>query len=120
VANLIEHLYLEGNLTAEQAIISALSNVEGAYGLVIVCRYEQDKIFAARKDSPLVIGVGDGENHNFGINRINLFSGTSFHNIFHIHLRQRSPAILYFQDTSQLSFRALPRNLRKAASQVHF
>lgn len=62
VANLIEHLYLEGNLTAEQAIISALSNVEGAYGLVIVCRHEQDKIFAARKGSPLVIGVGDGEN----------------------------------------------------------
>ncbi|MGB4292617.1 MAG: glutamine--fructose-6-phosphate transaminase (isomerizing) [Bacteroidales bacterium] len=62
VANLIEHLYLEGNLTAEQAIISALNNVEGAYGLVIVCRNEQDKIFAARKGSPLVIGVGDGEN----------------------------------------------------------
>jgi len=62
VANLIEHLYLEGSLTAEQAIISALSNIEGAYGLVIVCRQEQDKIFAAKKGSPLVIGVGDGEN----------------------------------------------------------
>jgi glutamine---fructose-6-phosphate transaminase (isomerizing) len=62
LANLIEHLYLEGNLTAEQAITLALSRVEGAYGLVIICTKETDKLFAARKGSPLVIGVGDGEN----------------------------------------------------------
>ncbi|MGQ9620114.1 MAG: glutamine--fructose-6-phosphate transaminase (isomerizing), partial [Bacteroidales bacterium] len=53
---------LEGSLTAEQAIITALGNIEGAYGLVIVCKQEQNKIFAAKKGSPLVIGVGDGEN----------------------------------------------------------
>jgi glutamine---fructose-6-phosphate transaminase (isomerizing) len=62
LANLIEHLYLEGNLTAEQAITLALSRVEGAYGLLIICTKETDKLFAARKGSPLVIGVGDGEN----------------------------------------------------------
>lgn len=62
VAHLIEHLYFEGSLTAEQAVTTALTNIEGAYGLVIVCRQEQDKIFAAKKGSPLVIGVGDGEN----------------------------------------------------------
>ncbi len=62
VAHLIEHLYLEGSLTAEQAITTALNNIEGAYGLVIVCRNEQDRIFAARRGSPLVIGVGEGEN----------------------------------------------------------
>ena len=37
LANLIEHLYLEGDLTAEEAITLALNRVEGAYGLVIIC-----------------------------------------------------------------------------------
>ncbi|HRR92742.1 MAG TPA: glutamine--fructose-6-phosphate transaminase (isomerizing) [Bacteroidales bacterium] len=62
VAHLIEHLYLEGSLTPEQAITTALENVEGAYGLVIICTSEQDRLYAAKKGSPLVIGVGDGEN----------------------------------------------------------
>ncbi|MBG0860690.1 MAG: glutamine--fructose-6-phosphate transaminase (isomerizing) [Bacteroidales bacterium] len=62
LANLIEHLYIEGDLTAEQAITLALNRVEGAYGLVIICIRESDKLFAAKKGSPLVIGVGDGEN----------------------------------------------------------
>jgi glutamine---fructose-6-phosphate transaminase (isomerizing) len=62
LANLIEHLYLEGDLTAEQAVTMALNRVEGTYGLVIICSREPDKLFAARKGSPLVIGVGDGEN----------------------------------------------------------
>ncbi len=62
LANLIEHLYLEGDLTAEQAITLALNRVEGAYGLVIICTQEPDRLFAAKKGSPLVIGVGEGEN----------------------------------------------------------
>jgi glucosamine--fructose-6-phosphate aminotransferase (isomerizing) len=62
LANLIEHYYLEGRLTAEQAIMHALNMVEGAYGLGIICTSEPDKLFAARKGSPLVIGVGEGEN----------------------------------------------------------
>ncbi len=62
LANLIEHVYLEGDLSPEQAIILALNRVEGAYGLAILCRDEPDRIFAARKGSPLVIGVGEGEN----------------------------------------------------------
>ena len=62
LANLIEHLYIEGDLTAEQAITAALNRVVGAYGLVIICKKEPDTLFAARKGSPLVIGVGEGEN----------------------------------------------------------
>ena len=62
LANLMEHLYIEGDLSAEQAITLALNRVEGAYGLVIICTKEPDKLFAAKKGSPLVIGVGEGEN----------------------------------------------------------
>ena len=53
---------MKGDLTAEQAITLALNRVEGAYGLVIICTKEPDRLFAAKKGSPLVIGVGDGEN----------------------------------------------------------
>jgi glucosamine--fructose-6-phosphate aminotransferase (isomerizing) len=63
LANLIEHLYIEGDLTAELAITMALKRVEGAFGLVIICTREADKLFAAKKGSPLVIGVGKGENY---------------------------------------------------------
>ena len=62
LANLMEHLYLEGDLSAEQAIIMALNKVEGTYGIAVYCRDEPEKLFAARLGSPLVIGVGEGEN----------------------------------------------------------
>jgi glucosamine--fructose-6-phosphate aminotransferase (isomerizing) len=59
--NLIEHLYLEADVSAEQAVQMACQKVEGAYGIVVICQNEQDKLIAARKGSPLVIGVGEGE-----------------------------------------------------------
>ncbi len=62
IANLMEHLYLEGNLSVEQSISTALGSLEGAYGLAIVSPAQKDRIYAAKKGSPLVIGVGDGEN----------------------------------------------------------
>jgi glucosamine--fructose-6-phosphate aminotransferase (isomerizing) len=61
LANLIEHMYFEGDLTAEQAITLSLNVVEGAYGLVIICTQEPDRLYAAKKGSPLVIGVREGE-----------------------------------------------------------
>jgi glucosamine--fructose-6-phosphate aminotransferase (isomerizing) len=61
LVNLIEYIYLKGNLSAELAIRLALTKVIGAYGLVIMCVDEPDKIIAARKGSPLVVGVGDDE-----------------------------------------------------------
>jgi len=61
LVNLIEHLYLEVDVSAEQAVQMACHKVEGAYGIVVACNNEPDKLIAARKGSPLVIGVGDGE-----------------------------------------------------------
>ena len=61
LVNLIEYIYLKGNVSAEIAVRLALSKVVGAYGLAIICRDEPDKLIAARKGSPLVIGVGEGE-----------------------------------------------------------
>jgi glucosamine--fructose-6-phosphate aminotransferase (isomerizing) len=61
LVNLIEYIYQKGNVSAEIAVRLALNKVEGAYGLVIICREEKDKLIAARKGSPLVIGVGNEE-----------------------------------------------------------
>ncbi len=61
LANLIEYIYLKGKVSAEVAIRLALTKVVGAYGLVILCKDEPDKLIAARKGSPLVIGVGENE-----------------------------------------------------------
>ncbi|HKL08090.1 MAG TPA: glutamine--fructose-6-phosphate transaminase (isomerizing) [Bacteroidales bacterium] len=61
LANLIEYIYLKGQVNAEIAVRLALSKVVGAYGLAIICNEEPDKLIAARKGSPLVIGVGEGE-----------------------------------------------------------
>lgn len=61
LANFIESIYLDNNVEAEIAVRLALSKVVGAYGLVISCADESNKLIAARKGSPLVIGVGNGE-----------------------------------------------------------
>jgi glucosamine--fructose-6-phosphate aminotransferase (isomerizing) len=61
LANLIEYIYEKGKVDAEIAVRLALSKVIGAYGLVVMCADEPDKLIAARKGSPLVIGVGNEE-----------------------------------------------------------
>ncbi|HEX2394286.1 MAG TPA: glutamine--fructose-6-phosphate transaminase (isomerizing), partial [Bacteroidales bacterium] len=61
LVNLIEFIYTKGKVSAEMAVRLALLKVEGAYGIVIMCSDEPDKLIAARKGSPLVIGVGNDE-----------------------------------------------------------
>ena len=61
LANLIEYIYLKGEVSAEIAVRLALTKVVGAYGLVVICEDEPDQLIAARKGSPLVVGVGNGE-----------------------------------------------------------
>lgn len=59
LAHLIEHYY-EGDL--QKAVCIALEKVRGSYALGVVSKNEPDKIIAARKDSPLVVGLGESEN----------------------------------------------------------
>lgn len=61
LVNLIEYIYIKAQVTAEIAVRLALTKVTGAYGIVIICKDESNKLIAARKGSPLVIGVGKGE-----------------------------------------------------------
>jgi glucosamine--fructose-6-phosphate aminotransferase (isomerizing) len=51
--------FYKGNL--EQAVREALHEVQGTYGIAVVCADEPDVIVAARKGSPLLIGVGPSE-----------------------------------------------------------
>jgi glucosamine--fructose-6-phosphate aminotransferase (isomerizing) len=58
LAHLIEELF-DGNL--EEAVIQALLKVEGTYGIAVVSSSDPNKLVAARKGSPLLVGLGDGE-----------------------------------------------------------
>ena len=58
LAHLIEAAF-EDNL--EEAVIDALALIEGTYGIAVISSKDPDKIVAARKGSPLLIGLGDGE-----------------------------------------------------------
>jgi glutamine---fructose-6-phosphate transaminase (isomerizing) len=60
LAHLIEAAY-DGVL--EDAVIEALQQVEGAYGIAVVSSRDPHKIVAARRGSPLLVGLGDGEHY---------------------------------------------------------
>ncbi|MBK8230284.1 MAG: glutamine--fructose-6-phosphate transaminase (isomerizing) [Candidatus Eisenbacteria bacterium] len=59
LSHLIEE-YWDGSL--EKAVAAALRLVEGTYGIAVVSDLDPDKVVGARKGSPLVVGVGNGEN----------------------------------------------------------
>jgi glucosamine--fructose-6-phosphate aminotransferase (isomerizing) len=58
LSHLVQELF-DGSL--EEAVIGALRKVEGTFGIAVVCSKDPEKIVAARKGSPLLIGVGKGE-----------------------------------------------------------
>ncbi len=58
LAHLIQAAYA-GSL--EAAVIEALRQVDGTYGIAVISDKEPDKIVAARKGSPLLLGLGEGE-----------------------------------------------------------
>ncbi|ADZ19202.1 glucosamine--fructose-6-phosphate aminotransferase (isomerizing) [Clostridium acetobutylicum] len=59
IPNLVDYFY-EGNLL--DAVIKAISKVEGSYALGIVSSKEPDKVVAVRKDSPLIVGISEDGN----------------------------------------------------------
>ena len=59
--HLIEAIQVRDNLNLEEAVRVALSQVVGAYAIVIMDKENPNQLIAARKASPLVIGIGDGE-----------------------------------------------------------
>lgn len=59
VAKLLDYYY---NGNPVETIARVISEIEGSYALGIIFSDFQDKVFAVRKDSPLIIGVGQGEN----------------------------------------------------------
>lgn len=59
VAHLIDHFY-EGDLV--KAVIECMKRLKGSFALGIISSDEPDKLVAVRKDSPLIVGIGSGEN----------------------------------------------------------
>ncbi len=59
IAHLLNELYT-GDIV--ETIQIALQRMSGSYALAVLCANEPDKIVAVRKDSPLIVGLGDGEN----------------------------------------------------------
>jgi glucosamine--fructose-6-phosphate aminotransferase (isomerizing) len=59
--NFIEYIQQNNNCDVEEALRIALKRVTGAYCILLVDEKDPDTIIAARKGSPLVIGVGKGE-----------------------------------------------------------
>ncbi len=59
--HLIEEVKNKTNVPTEEAVRLALGEVIGAYAIVILSKKEPDKVIAARKGSPIVIGVGKDE-----------------------------------------------------------
>lgn len=60
LVHLIEEFH-QGNSTLEDSVRRALTQIEGTYGIAVVCLQEPDKIVVARNGSPIAIGVGEGE-----------------------------------------------------------
>ncbi|MGI9283901.1 MAG: glutamine--fructose-6-phosphate transaminase (isomerizing) [Pseudomonadales bacterium] len=56
------HLHMQEGMGLHEAVLATVPKLEGAFGLAVLCKNEPHRIFAARSGSPLVIGLGIGEN----------------------------------------------------------
>jgi glucosamine--fructose-6-phosphate aminotransferase (isomerizing) len=59
IAHLVDHLY-NGDLF--EAVQQAVKRLDGAYAIAVFCREEPHRVIAARQGSPLIVGLGQGEN----------------------------------------------------------
>ena len=62
VAQLLDYYYLNSPGNPVDAIIRTMKELEGSYALGVVFADFPDMVFALRKESPLIVGVGEGEN----------------------------------------------------------
>jgi glucosamine--fructose-6-phosphate aminotransferase (isomerizing) len=61
VPHLIHH-YIKKGLKLEAAFRKTLTRLEGSYAVAAISSSDEGRVFAARRASPLVVGLGDGEN----------------------------------------------------------
>ncbi len=61
VAHLLEDFTKKGE-TFSEALMKTLALIRGTYGLAIINTSELDRLYVARKGSPIVLGIGEGEN----------------------------------------------------------
>jgi len=61
LVHLIEEIYNKADVELEEAVRLALGEVVGAYAIVILSKNDPNKLIAARKGSPIVIGIGKDE-----------------------------------------------------------
>lgn len=59
--HLIEDIQLNEKIGLEEALLEALNEVTGAYAIVVMSKNDPDTMYAARKGSPLVLGIGENE-----------------------------------------------------------
>lgn len=62
VAHLVDDFYKQGNSLLE-SVRKTLNVIEGSYALGVLCTDCPDVLIAARKESPLIVGIGSGENY---------------------------------------------------------
>lgn len=62
VAQLLEYYYKKYQCDILEAMIRVIHKVEGSYALGVICQDFPDELYAVRKDSPLIVGLGQGEN----------------------------------------------------------
>ncbi|MGC4057448.1 MAG: glutamine--fructose-6-phosphate transaminase (isomerizing) [Chitinophagaceae bacterium] len=61
LVNLIQEVQQQEDLALDEAVRIALAEVIGAYAIVVMDAHNPDQLIAARKGSPLVLGIGEGE-----------------------------------------------------------
>ena len=61
IVQLIQYVMDSHDVSMDEAVPLALNTLTGAYAIVIIDKRQPDRMIAARKGSPLIIGVGDGE-----------------------------------------------------------
>ena len=62
ISNLLENAFYEEQ-DVEQALQSTLKKLEGTFGLVMISLHDPERIYAAKQESPLMVGLGEGTNY---------------------------------------------------------